>query len=521
MKSNRRTFAIISHPDAGKTTLTERLLLYAGAIQTAGMVKGKAHQKAATSDWMEIEKQRGISVTSTVLQFPYQDHIFNLLDTPGHGDFSEDTYRTLMAADSAIMLIDAAKGVEPRTRDLFEVCSLRKLPIFTFINKMDRTGLEPLELIDNIEKELGIVCHPVVWPLGSGPDFKSVYRFSNNTLYEFSGTDKSVRCQMTSRPAQDGDFNEKIQEDLDFVHDMSPPLENSDFMTGQITPVMFGSALTGYGLDVLLQYFSELAPQPRPRSSSKGEISPEDDKFSGLVFKIQANTDPKHRDRMAFIRICSGRLQPGDKYFHVRLKKVLKATTPQQLFARERQKIDEAVAGDVIGLHDPGIFQVGDTLTAGEDFIFDGIPLFSPEHFAKLTLKDPLRRKQLNKGLSDLAEEGAIQVFIDPRVGHQDPYIGAVGKLQFDVLMFRLLNEYGCQATLQTLPFHMARWLISEKTIDENYVKYREGCKMVEDLAGRKVLLFRDDWELTWATKENPDIQFIDTIQRAAWAERR
>lgn len=461
----RRTFAIISHPDAGKTTLTEKLLLHGGAINLAGEVKGKKASRHATSDWMELEKQRGISVTTSVMQFPYNGRIVNLLDTPGHADFSEDTYRTLTAVDSCLMVIDAAKGVEARTIKLMEVCRLRDTPIFTFINKMDRDTKNPMELLDEIESVLNIKCAPITWPIGMGKYFKGVYHLINDTIYLYeTGHGEHIHpfkvIQGLHNPELDaaiGEFAAELRLEIELVQGASHAFDLEAYLQGHLSPVYFGTALSNFGIDLLLKDFTEYAPAPQARPTTTRAVEPLEPKFSGFVFKIQANMDPNHRDRIAFLRICSGRYQKGAKLWQVRTQKPFAVSQALTFLAANREQVEEAFAGDIIGIYNHGGIQIGDTFTEGENLKFSGIPNFAPELFRRVRLKDPLKAKALQKGLIQLSEEGATQVF---RPMHSnDLILGAVGVLQFDVVAFRLLNEYGVECVYETVSVAAARWI--------------------------------------------------------------
>lgn len=461
----RRTFAIISHPDAGKTTLTEKLLLFGGAIQLAGTVKSRKAARHATSDWMELEKQRGISVTSSVMQFPYKNCIINLLDTPGHADFSEDTYRTLTAVDSALMVIDSAKGVEERTIKLMEICRLRNTPILTFINKLDREGQDPIDLLDEIERVLRIRCAPVTWPIGMGKRFKGIFHLGHNSIHLFSAThsDKvktGERVQGLENPRLDellGSQAEELREEIELVQGASYPFNQEAFLAGELTPVFFGSAMNNFGVEELLDAYVNCAPPPQAREAVTRRIMPEEPKFSGFVFKIQANMDPQHRDRIAFLRVCSGSYQKGMKLWHVRLGREVQVANALTFMAGEREQAENAYPGDIIGLHNHGTIQIGDTFTQGEELQFTGIPHFAPELFRRVRLKDPLRMKALLKGLQQLSEEGATQLF-RPLVGN-DLILGAVGVLQFDVVAHRLKHEYSVDCGYEPVQVVTARWV--------------------------------------------------------------
>jgi peptide chain release factor 3 len=518
--ANRRTFAIISHPDAGKTTLTEKLLLYGGALHVAGAVRTKGDGRQTTSDWMDIERQRGISVSSSVLQFDYAGRHMNLLDTPGHNDFSEDTYRTLSAADTAIMLIDCVKGVEPQTIKLFQVCRMRGIPIVTFVNKMDRSGKEAFELLDEIERVLGIPCSPANWPIGSGPTFSGVYDRWDKSVLLFEGGSRARRVGMHKTQWDDPELlhavgaNEvaKVRDELELLETAGTPFSQERFLAGHMTPVFFGSAMTNCGLDPLLDRFVELAPPPRMRLTSTGSLEPDHPSFSGFVFKIQANMDPQHRDRIAFVRICSGRFARGMDVKHVRTGKTLSLTRSVQFMAQTRTVVDEAYSGDIVGLWDPGILRIGDSLCDGEPVEFEGIPRFSPEHFVRVRLDDPLKRKQLKKGLDQLSEEGAVQLFFDRQRMERDPILGAVGVLQFEVIEHRLLSEYRVPIGLDRLPYRFARWIEGEG-LDYNKLELpgRQSC--VIDVEGRPLVLFETEWLLRRAEEENRSVKFISAVQ--------
>jgi peptide chain release factor 3 len=514
----RRTFAIISHPDAGKTTLTEKLLLYGGAIHLAGSVKARRAERHATSDWMELEKERGISVTSSVLQFDYEGYRINLLDTPGHQDFSEDTYRTLVAADSAIMLLDNRKGVEEQTRKLFEVCKLRRIPIFTFVNKCDRAGENPLQLIDDVESDLGIRCYPVTWPIHRGNDFLGVYdRMAGEVrLFERGGDHGAKRARVVAGGLADPAVSErlgaavldKLREELELLDMAGATFDAEAVAAGELSPAFFGSALTNFGVEPLLRRFLEFSPPPAPRVSEEGEeVGPNHPWFTGFVFKIQANMDPRHRDRIAFVRICSGRFEPGLEVRNTRSGSTLRLAQPQQFMARERSAVEEAWPGDVIGIHDRGTLRIGDTLTANGDIRFGGIPRFSPEHFARIRVADPLRRKQLDTGLRQLSEEGAAQVFHeDIQAGHT-PIVGAVGLLQFDVLLHRLEHEYGARAILDRLDYRFARW-VEGPAAEIRRVGRGEGRLLVFDTKERPLILFGSRWSLEHSEEREEALAF-------------
>lgn len=509
----RRTFAIISHPDAGKTTITEKILWLGGVIREAGEVHGKAGTKKATSDWMTLEQQRGVSITSSVMQFDFNGLRVNLLDTPGHKDFGEDTYRTLIAADSAAMLIDAAKGVEMQTRKLYEVCRLRRIPIFTFANKMDREGKEPLALIDDVESTLGIKCYPVTWPIGMGDRFRGLYHRLRNELllYVRDRVEAEViKVESWSDPKIEekvgAELFKTLQEEMELLEVAIGEFNTQEFLDGQVSPMTFGSAKHNWGVDIFLDLFAAHAPLPSPHNSTKGVIQPTDSSFSGFVFKIQANMDRKHRDRVAFLRICSGVFERGMKVKHVRLGRDLRLSYANQFLARERETVDIAYAGDIVGIIDTGYFIIGDAVTDGASLQFDPIPRFSPEMFGRLTIKDPLKRKTLQKGVQQLSEEGTIQLLYDPVVGKQDPIVGVVGELQFDVLLFRLNDEYQLDAKLERLPFSVARWPVRDGKPIEGGLK--GGARLYQDQHDKPVVLLEKEWDLNWLKKENPDVEF-------------
>ncbi len=516
----RRTFAIISHPDAGKTTLTEKLLLYGGAIHLAGAVKAKASQRHTTSDWMEIEKQRGISISTSVLQFEYNGYQINLLDTPGHKDFSEDTYRTLTAADAAVMLIDAAKGVEPQTRKLFEVCRMRGIPIFTFMNKLDRPSREPLDLIDELEKVLEIRSTPVSWPIGMGDRFKGVYdrKTSEVLLFQTEG-EANVKGRLAARKVSGindpefakimGDESEHVKSELELVEVAGDEFDLKQVSSGKLTPVFFGSAMNNFGVQHFLENFITVAPMPAPRNSTAGVINPMSEKFSGFIFKIQANMDPQHRDRVAFMRICSGRFSRGMEVRHARLDEKIKLNKPLNFFGQERVIVEEAWPGDIIGLLDTtGELRIGDTLTEFTNMEFEGVPRFTPEHFSSISITDPMKRKQMKKGLDQLSEEGVVQVYQQEGMGDKDPVLGAVGALQFEVLQHRLKSEYGVDTRIDKMPFTNARWVIGN---DLSFFKGREDCKLLKDRDDLPVVLFRSEWTVNWAQENCKGVQFVKT----------
>ena len=514
--AKRRTFAIISHPDAGKTTLTEKFLLYGGAINQAGSVKGKATARHAVSDWMEIEKERGISVTSSVLQFHYDGYCINILDTPGHQDFSEDTYRTLMAADSAVMVIDASKGVEAQTRKLFKVCTMRHIPIFTFINKMDREAMDTFELLDDIEQELGIATCPINWPIGSGKEFRGVYDRAEKQVEIFSDTHKGTTQGEVKKVAL-GDpelswlitDSQKLQleEEIELQDGAGAAFDQEKVSRGELSPVFFGSALTNFGVETFLKHFLKMTTAPLPRMSDAGPIDPmEEPDFSAFVFKIQANMNKAHRDRIAFMRICSGEFEAGMDVWHMQGGKKARLSQPQQLMASERKMIDKAYGGDIIGVFDPGIFSIGDTLTtSAKRFAYEGIPTFAPEHFARVRQVDTMKRKQFIKGINQIAQEGAIQIFQEFNTGMEEIIVGVVGTLQFDVLKYRLNHEYNVEIIMEGLPYEYIRWIESSKT-DVDKITGTSDMKKVKDLKGRPLLLFVNEWSIRMTVERNEDL---------------
>ena len=512
--ARRRNFAIISHPDAGKTTLTEKLLLYGGAIQQAGAVKAKGEQRKVTSDWMELEKQRGISITSTVLQFDYSGSTVNLLDTPGHQDFSEDTYRTLAAADNAVMLEDAAKGLEPQTRKLFEVCRMRRIPIFTFINKMDRPGREPLELIDEIEKELGLACWPVNWPIGSGDRFRGVIDRRSHEVILFERAERG-RQSAEKRLAGDApelaslvepELLEQAFEELELLEGAGADLNLELVHAGELSPVFFGSAMTNFGVRPFLDAFLELAQRPTARTSREGPVDPLRPGFSGFVFKLQANMDPRHRDRVAFVRVCSGHFEKDMTVQHARSGRAIRLSRPQKLFGQDREVVEDAYPGDVIGLNNPGMFAIGDTLYHGPRVEYEGIPCFSPEIFAWLRNPNPSAFKSFRKGVNELREEGAVQVLYDTDASKRDPILAAVGQLQLEVVQYRLEHEYGVKTRLEPMEFSVARWVSGGWPALEAVGRIFN-CKTVRDPWDRPVLLFRNDWNLNQLREDHPDLE--------------
>ena len=515
----RRTFAIISHPDAGKTTLTEKFLLYGGAIAQAGVVKGKKNTRAATSDWMEIEKQRGISVTSSVLQFQYNGFCINILDTPGHQDFSEDTYRTLMAADSAVMVIDGSKGVEAQTRKLFKVCAMRHIPIFTFINKMDRESKDPFDLLDELERELGIETYAMNWPIGSGKDFQGVYDRENSQLLFFSGVSGKNRVGKQAIDLYDKQVDNILGEKkhaqlIDDVELLSAgrELDLDEVKAGKLSPVFFGSALTNFGVEPFLEEFLRMTPPPLSRTADCGVVDAFSPDFSAFVFKIQANMNKAHRDRLAFMRICSGKFQRDSEYFHVQGNKKMRLSQPQQLMAAEREIVEEAYAGDVIGVFDPGIFSIGDTITTpGKKFKFSGIPTFAPEHFARVSAKDSMKRKQFVKGTEQIAQEGAIQIFKVPNSGMEEVIVGVVGTLQFDVFVYRMKNEYGVDLRMETLPYEEIR-LIDSYPGDLTDLNLGSDAELLVDYKGRSLLVFSSYWAIDFTCRKNPGLQLSEIV---------
>ncbi len=511
--NRRRTFAIISHPDAGKTTITEKLIYIGGVIHKMGEVKGKGGKKPATSDWMTMEQKRGISVTSSVLHFDYRGKRVNLLDTPGHKDFSEDTYRTLVAADTALMLIDVAKGVEERTKKLYEVCNHRKIPIFTFINKCDREGKVPLELIDEIESTLKMKCFPVNWPLGLGELFAGLYdRLDRSVMLNNKTKGEVVRIPVEGlddprwKQWIHPDIFESVMEEIKLIELDSQEFSVKKFMAGELSPAFWGSARLNFGVESFLNYFVRWAGPPGSRRTDEGLVSPTDSGFSGFVFKIQANMDPRHRDRMAFLRICSGRFERGMKARHIRLNREVRLSHSSGFLARDRQTLETAFAGDVVGINDPGLFMIGDSLTSGKKVIFEKIPQFSPELFTRVLVSDAMKRQKLQKALKELSEEGVIQLFVDPLVGEQDPVVGVIGELQFDVLKFRLQDEYGLGTQLDRSSFTLARWPRNEKG---EPVEHLEGSqKIYRDRGGRPVVLLDSQWDINWLEKENRGVVF-------------
>jgi peptide chain release factor 3 len=519
----RRTFAIISHPDAGKTTLTEKLLLFGGAIQMAGAVKGRKASRHARSDWMRLEQERGISVTSSVMQFPYGGVIVNLLDTPGHEDFSEDTYRTLTAVDSALMVIDAAKGVEARTIKLMEVCRLRTTPIISFVNKLDRDGREPIDLLDDIESVLGLACVPMTWPIGMGREFRGIFHLSEDCAYLYQNRDGS-RLPEVKRVAGLGSAElaseigaaaaAALRESVELVRGATDELDRELYLVGKQTPVYFGAAIHNYGIKELLDAFVQFAPPPQPRATNARVVAPDEAPFSGFVFKIQANMDPAHRDRIAFVRVCSGTYQPGMRLFHTRLEREVRVGDAITFMAADRQHADEAYAGDIIGLHNHGTINIGDSFTQGEPLVFTGIPSFAPELFRRAVLKDPLKLKALQKGLAQLCEEGATQLF-RPSLGN-DLILGAVGPLQFEVASFRLRDEYGVDCVFEGVGVVAARWVHCDDEAHLEEFTKRLAANVAKDHTGALVYLAPTTVSLTLTQERWPKIQFFATRERAA-----
>ncbi len=515
----RRTFAIISHPDAGKTTLTEKLLLYGGAIHLAGSVKSRRAARHATSDWMKLEQERGISVTSSVMQFEYEGYHINLLDTPGHEDFSEDTYRTLVAADSAVMLLDNRKGVEERTRQLFSVCKLRRTPIFTFVNKCDRVGEDPLKLVSDVEADLEIACHPITWPIHRDGVFVGVYDRRRKLVHLFERAEDhgASRAEVhvgaiaysSLRELLGAEAHDRLVQDVSLLDEAGHPFDEGAVLSGELSPVFFGSALTNFGVEPFLREFLELAPEPTPRESSMGLVRPTDEQFTGFVFKIQANMDAKHRDRVAFVRICSGRFEAGMQVKLVRTNKAIRLASPQQFLARERTAVEEAWPGDVIGVMDRGTLRIGDTLSTDSDLEFSGIPRFAPEHFARIILADPMKRKQLDAGLRQLTEEGAAQVFFTSgtETSGPTPIVGAVGMLQFDVMLHRLEHEYGAPCRLEKISARYPRWVTGPIEEIERIARDR-GRLLLYDARGNPLILFEDSWGLRWALEREHAVAF-------------
>ncbi|HET7038115.1 MAG TPA: peptide chain release factor 3 [Thermomicrobiaceae bacterium] len=518
--ARRRTFAIISHPDAGKTTLTEKLLLYGGAVQLAGSVTARKQQRQTASDWMALERERGISISSTVLQFAYDGYQINLLDTPGHQDFSEDTYRTLMAADSAVMVLDAARGIEPQTLKLFEVCRLRRIPIFTFINKLDRPARDPLDLLDEIERTLGLAVYPMNWPIGDGPQFQGIYDRASQAVLRYDRTEHGARRAPVQVAGLDDPSLDSLigaepaatlREAVELLEVAGYRQDHQRVLAGELTPVFFGSAVTNFGVQPFLDAFVALAPPPRPRQATEREVYPEDEAFSGFVFKVQANMDPRHRDRVAYLRVCSGRFEKDMPVRHLRLGRDVRLSRPLRLFGQEREVVEEGYAGDVIGLINPGLFVVGDTVTAdaagGGAGPFEALPRFQPEHFALLRNARADRYKQFQRGLSQIEEEGGIQLLYPLDSGSREPILAAVGALQFDVVRYRLEHEYGVETVLEPLGYALARWVEGDPE-EIRQLAGRRGRQRAEDVAGNTVVLFRTSWDLDFAVEEHPTLRF-------------
>lgn len=515
----RKTFAIISHPDAGKTTLTEKLLLFSGAIQIAGAVKSNKIRKTATSDFQEIEKQRGISVSTSVLSFNYGDMNINLLDTPGHKDFAEDTYRTLTAVDSVILVIDCVKGVEEQTEKLMNVCRMRNTPVIVFINKLDREGRNPIELLDEIEAKLNIKVRPLSYPMGIGVSFRGVYNIYENTFSFFKANKQRIEEEVEVFNGIDdpnlsdrfGEDAKKLKEDIELIHGAYDHFEVEDYLNGKVAPVFFGSAINNFGIKELLDTFIKIAPQPQSRETTMGSIKAESDEFSGFVFKIHANLDPKHRNRIAFLRVCSGKFERNKFYHHVRLKRDIKFPNPASFMAQDKTTIDEAYPGDVIGLYDSGNFKIGDTITEGSEFMYKGIPTFSPEKFKELQLNDPFKSKQLDKGIRQLTDEGLAQVFIQNNGSRK--VVGTVGDLQFDVLEYRLLNEYGAACYFRPLNFYKACWVSYEKEDDISELTRLRSHHLFHDKHGNLVFLAESIYSLNSAKEKNSKAKFLFSIE--------
>mgnify|MGYP000851006454 FL=1 len=518
--NKRRTFAIISHPDAGKTTITEKLLLFGGAIQQAGEVRARKSGRHATSDWMELEKQRGISVTSSVMKFTYDGFEINLLDTPGHNDFSEDTYRVLTAVDSALMVIDSVKGVESQTKKLLDVCRLRDTPIMTFMNKLDREGQEPLDLLDDVEKNLGMQTAPMTWPIGMGKRFRGTYHLYSKEVLLFDpdaehGVDRIVTVQGLDDPLLDellGSQAEELRNDVELLEGAAHPFDLDEYLAGRQTPVFFGSAINTFGVQQLLDTFVQHAPHPRPRATTTRLVSPFEEPFSGFVFKIQANMDPAHRDRIAFFRICSGRFERGMKVKHLRLGRDFQISNATIFMAQDRSNVEEAFPGDIIGIHNHGTIKIGDTFTMGEDMKFTGIPSFAPEHFRKVRLLNPMKSKALEKGLVQLAEEGTTQVF-KPLFG-AEWVVGAVGVLQFEVVLHRLEFEYGVKIAYEPVSYATARWVTGEKKLMEEFEK-KEKMNLYIDGEGKLTYMAGSQWRLDNTIENWPDLEFHATSEHS------
>jgi peptide chain release factor 3 len=517
--NKRKTFAIISHPDAGKTTLTEKFLLFGGAIQTAGAVKSNKIKKGATSDFMEIERQRGISVATSVMSFEYKNIIVNLLDTPGHKDFAEDTYRTLTAVDSVILVIDSVNGVEEQTRRLMEVCRMRSTPVIVFVNKMDRDGKFTFDLLDEIEKELNLALHPLTWPINMGKEFKGVYNLYEQNLALFKSglkatEENTVSINDLSDTILDKMVGEKdaqqLREDVEFIDGVYGELDIDEYLKGAIAPVFFGSAVNNFGVRELLDTFIRISPLPQERDTDKGIVKPTDPKFSGFIFKIHANLDPRHRDRIAFLRVCSGKFERNKNYYHVRLEKNIKFSNPYSFLARQKEVIEDAYPGDVVGLFDTGNFKIGDTLTQGDAFFFTGMPSFSPEMFREVVNKDPMKTKQLEKGIKQLTDEGVAQLFTQH--GGNRKIIGCVGELQFEVIQYRLLQEYGAKVEFIPLSFYKACWISGDKKKIEEFIRYKS-ANIMNDKDNNLVYLAESEWFLNTERQNNPDIIFHFTSE--------
>lgn len=516
----RRTFAIISHPDAGKTTLTEKFLLYGGAINLAGTVKGRKAAKHAVSDWMEIEKERGISVTSSVMQFSYEGYCINILDTPGHQDFSEDTYRTLMAADSAVMVIDGSKGVEAQTIKLFKVCVMRGIPIFTFINKFDREAKDPFDLMSDIESVLGIRTCPINWPIGCGKNFKGVYDRDTRTITTFTaamGGQKEIASRTFGLDAPEAettvgsDYYQQLLEEIELLDGAADEFDLDRVSRGDLSPVFFGSALTNFGVETFLEHFLKMTTSPLPRRTTTGTVDPFAEDFSAFVFKIQANMNKAHRDRIAFMRIVSGRFESGMEVNHVQGGRKLRLSQPQQMMAQDRKIVEEAYAGDIIGVFDPGIFSIGDTLcSSNEKFEFEGIPTFALEHFARVRQVDTMKRKQFLKGVTQIAQEGAIQIFQEYNTGMEEIIVGVVGELQFEVLTYRLENEYNVEVKLDKLPYEYIRWIENKSEIDVGKIQGTSDMKRIRDLKDNPLLLFVNSWSVGMVLERNPGLKLSE-----------
>ncbi len=517
--TKRKTFAIISHPDAGKTTLTEKLLLFGGAIQVAGAVKSNKIKKHATSDFMEIEKQRGISVATSVMSFEYKGKLVNLLDTPGHKDFAEDTYRTLTAVDSVILVIDCVKGVEEQTQRLMEVCRMRDTPVIVFVNKLDRDGQNAFDIMDELEKKLGIQTQPLTWPINMGRDFKGVYNITDKNILKFQANKKASIEDLEAIPDLNDSYLDQLigetdakqlREDMEVINGVFDGFPIEDYLAGKLAPVFFGSAVNNFGIQEMLDKFVEIAPFPKGRTTNKRFVEVAEDKLSGFIFKIHANIDPKHRDRIAFFRICSGKFERNKMYHHVRLDKKLRFSNPYTFMAREKNVVDDAFPGDVVGLFDTGNFKIGDTLSEGEEIMFTGMPNFSPEIFKELVNNDPLKSKQLDKGIRQLTEEGVAQLFMQH--GGNRKIIGCVGELQIEVIQYRLLQEYGAACSFRPLPFYKACWLSGDPATIAEFARFKQ-ANIVVDKDDHTVYLAESEWYLNTEIKNNPDIQFHFTSE--------